>query len=86
LRFLNILKSWRVGMEIKSGVKMKITGYICIAFAMLLTILYLMGKFEDSLGVKELITFWAGFGVTLLTINSTKKIVGNIAKSKQENM
>ncbi len=69
----------------KPGYKMKTTGYFCIVFAFILSLLMLtpMVDVEEGIGL-PLVYFWTGTGITLLFGNSAKRIGGQIAMNKSE--
>ena len=71
-------------VELKTNGKMKLTGYIFLAVALLLTLLIFFNVVEDSETKIQLIKFWAGVGVALLFGNAGKHIAGGYAMSKAE--
>lgn len=68
----------------KPGIKMKVTGYICIAFAFILSLLMLIPGIDvdPAIGL-PLVYFWTGTGITLLFGNAGKRIGGELAMNKQ---
>lgn len=73
-------------MEKQKIGKMKLTGYLCIAFAAILSIIILLPSLHVDTGMAEmLIKFWgAVMGLGLLFGNAGKRIVGGIAMNKTE--
>ena len=72
-------------MEIKkNGKKMKIVGYSCIVFALLLTVMIVFGiTADDRVQVTvSLIGTWLLTGTGLLMGNAAKRIVGGSQISK----
>jgi hypothetical protein len=67
------MKSW----------KMKLAGYICIVFALVVSILILSNKVDKDLAW-SISQYWGGFGITLLFGNAGKTIIGKSQMAKQE--
>lgn len=69
---------------INTNGKMKKLGWICIGFAMLLSILILIPplKVESDIAL-PLIYFWTGTGMTLLFGNTAKHIIGEKVKGEK---
>jgi len=63
--------------------KMKLTGYICLGFAMVLTILGFI-KAIDFQEAMQAATYWGTAGIAILTANSAKRIVGNAVSGSNE--
>ena len=74
--------------ENKPGKKMKITGYGCIVFALLLTVMIVFSITpDDRVQVTlSLISTWLLTGVGLLTANAAKRIAGNTLINKQNGL
>ena len=72
-------------MEKSNPWKMKLTGYICILFAIILTCLVVFGA-TDTERVQvtnSLIGTWLLTGTGLLTVNAGKRILGGMAMGKE---
>ena len=63
--------------------KMKLTGYLCIGFSAILSLLMLIPEIavEPELAL-PLVYFWTGTGITLLFGNAGKRIGGQIVMNK----
>ena len=69
--------------EVKNGKKMKIVGYLCIAFSAILSISMLLPFVDVEQGIGlPLVYFWTGTGITLLFGNAAKRIVGGTQMDK----
>lgn len=70
-------------MEIKKdGKKMKVVGYLCLIFAVLIAISDLIG-FGESDNTIIIMQFWAATGITMLFGNAAKRIIGGAQINKQ---
>ena len=69
----------------KKGVKMKATGYILIACALIMTFLLFTGKVEATPTIESLIKYWGGTGIVLLFGNAGKRIIGGYVQAKEGN-
>ncbi len=65
--------------------KMKLTGYLCIIFAAILSLLMLIPSvdIDPDLGL-PLVYFWTGTGITLLFGNAGKRLGGHAVMNKVE--
>ncbi|MCK5613578.1 hypothetical protein KAR91_67535 [Candidatus Pacearchaeota archaeon] len=71
-------------IEVKNGKKMKVVGYLCIAFAAILSILMLIPAVSVDADIAlPLVYFWSGTGITMLFGNAAKRIVGGTQINKQ---
>lgn len=70
--------------EIKKPWKMKFTGYACIVFAVVLTVMVVFGiTADDRVQVTvSLIGTWLLTGTGLLTVNAGKRIGGQAVMNK----
>jgi len=68
-------------LDVKSN-KMKITGYICLAFALIVAIFMLFGIAKDTPGM-EIMKYWGVTGIGLLTVNAGKRLAGNIVSTNK---
>ncbi len=64
--------------------KMKLTGYLCIGFSALLSLLMLIPVVDinPDLGL-PLVYFWTGTGITLLFGNAGKRLGGHAIMNKE---
>lgn len=70
-------------MEEKKTWKMKLTGYVCIVVALILTILVVFGITpDDRVQVAvSLISTWLLTGISLLTVNAGKQLGGHAVRN-----
>ncbi len=66
--------------------KMKLTGYILIACGVAFFFIAIFAPIEERELAKSAAVFLIPAGIGLLTINSGKTIVGELAKAKEEAM
>ena len=73
---------WRLTvLDVKTN-KMKITGYICLAFALIVAVFMLFGIATDTPGM-EIMEYWGVTGIGLLTVNAGKRLAGNIVSTNK---
>ncbi len=71
----------------KPGYKMKLTGYICIVFAIILTFFVTLGITEPDRiqATVSLISTWLMAGISLVTINAGKRLGGAAVQNMNQN-
>lgn len=66
----------------KPGMKMKVTGYICIVFAAVISVLTLLPDMLTAAEALPIIYYWGGLGLALLFGNAGKRIGGQAVMNR----